>query len=86
MRRGSSAELGCFSGGPVDCIALREELTSVLQAILERASSVKILDLSNNRLSALPEWIAQLEQLEGLRGKRIGQRYSVLVIKPRWSQ
>lgn len=66
MRISSSAELGCFSGGPVDCIALREELTSVPQAILERASSVRILDLSNNRLSALPEWIAQLEQLEVL--------------------
>jgi hypothetical protein len=60
----SSAELQSLSSSPVGHIALSEDLDSVPRAILERAPQVKILDLSGNRLSALPDWIAQLSQLE----------------------
>lgn len=64
MKICSTDELNVFSGGAVEQVSLREELISVPQAILERAPQVKILDLSGNCLSELPEWISQLSQLE----------------------
>jgi hypothetical protein len=64
MRICSTDELSTFCGNAVEQISLREELTAVPRTILERARQVRILDLSGNCLSELPEWVSQLSQLE----------------------
>ena len=45
-------------------VTLREELTEVPRALLRHRSSIQFLDLSNNQLKELPEWISELSSLE----------------------
>jgi hypothetical protein len=64
MKIKGSEELFSFAGGPVEQISINEGLTEIPEIILERAPRVKMLDLSNNHLLELPQWIAQLSELE----------------------
>jgi len=62
----STEELDRFQGGPIERITLREGLREVPEILRQRAQTVKILDLSGNQLSSLPEWFAELSELKVL--------------------
>lgn len=52
------------SENSVSKVTLREELTEVPRALLRHRDSIQFLDLSNNQLKELPEWISELSNLE----------------------
>lgn len=54
----SGALAGCFR------IALSEQLTELPEELLNCAEQLEILDISNNQLSELPDWLPELAQLK----------------------
>jgi hypothetical protein len=59
-------ELAKHSGAPVSRLTICEQLIEAPRLILERAPDVRILDLSGNSLTSLPDWFSKLSQLEVL--------------------
>lgn len=62
----SSEELEASSGKTIERVYLKEGLTEVPRSILDRAPHVRLLDLSGNTLTSLPEWLPELKSLEVL--------------------
>ncbi len=62
----SLEELRAHGHRPVYRLTLSADLHSVPKEILDYAPDVTVLDLSNNQLDSLPEWIAELRALEVL--------------------
>ncbi len=62
----SSTELAAGRGARIEKVCLKEGLTEVPRSILECAPRVRLLDLSGNLLTALPDWLPELTELEVL--------------------
>jgi hypothetical protein len=62
----SSAELAASRGDRIERVSLKEGLTEVPRSILDCAPRVRLLDLSGNLLTSLPDWLPELTELEVL--------------------
>lgn len=62
----SSAELAALSSCEIERVHLEEGLTEVPRSILACAPRARLLDLSGNLLTALPDWLPELTELEVL--------------------